>query len=109
MILLLYSLVAIPLGRHLPRFPFLEPLHLLNIRHIFASVHVSDLEKSIITTTFVTSFCFRIPLALVRDQSDSSDDRSFYLEDSLKLFHLCLARKHYVFPPLSVVTGSVLT
>ena len=59
---------------HLVVLAVLEPLHLLLGSHSLPSVHVSNLEVSIVTATLVATLCIRVELTLMVHKSDGSND-----------------------------------
>lgn len=103
-----YVLRAIPFRRYLPRFPILEPFHLFAIRHILSAVDVSDLEESIVTTAFVTTFRVRVELTLVIDQSDRGDNSLTVSIYRLEILELCSTREHEIFPVFPVKAPAIV-
>lgn len=101
-------LEAISLRRELPSLSRFEPFHLLLVGHCFSSVHVADLEKTIIAPAIVTPFRVRIELTLVIYKSDSRDNRRAVSVYGFQVLHLSLAREHKIFPVLSIEASAIV-
>lgn len=77
-----------------------KPLHLLFLSHVLSSVHISNLEKTIITSSLMASLLVLVELAFMIHESHCSEHSWSILEDFFHQLHLLFRWKAKIFPAL---------